>query len=96
MWSLYGFKTGSSLRKLLATFGSEQQLRAYVSWATLSQRQDGTSKFEQGSVLAGFDRWEAEQGVLITAPPASEGFALPPHGEEGGADLPHNPSPSML
>jgi hypothetical protein len=39
VYYLYGSKPGSS-RKLVATFGSEQQLLAYVRWATLQQTPD--------------------------------------------------------
>ena len=49
MYFLYASKAGKT-RKLAATFDSEQQLRAYVGWATLQQNPDGTSKFEQGSI----------------------------------------------
>ncbi len=52
MHYLYGSKPGVP-RKLVATFGSEQQLRAYASWATLSEH-DGVAKFEAGSALAGY------------------------------------------
>lgn len=44
MYYLYGSKPGVP-RKLVATFGSEQQLLAYVHWATLSE-EEGCSKFE--------------------------------------------------
>ncbi len=40
-------------RKLVATFDSEEQLLAYVGWATLKKNADGTSKFEQGSAPVG-------------------------------------------
>jgi len=35
MYYLYGTKAGTA-RRLVATFSSEQQLLAYVRWATLS------------------------------------------------------------
>jgi hypothetical protein len=47
MHFLYASKPGTP-RKLVATFDSEQQLLAYVGWATLKTNSDGTSKFEQG------------------------------------------------
>lgn len=53
MYYLYASKPGVS-RKLVATFDSEAQLLAYVGWATLAKNPDGTSKFEQGSALAGY------------------------------------------
>src|SRR6478609_623016 len=61
MHYLYGSKPGVD-RRLVATFGSEQQLLAYVRWATLSEsgKRDGKTegKFEQGSALAGYRAWE--------------------------------------
>ena len=80
---LYGNK--GAIRKLVATFDSEQQLLAYVRWATLHENDDGTRKFEQGSVLTsstGFD--------MSRDPPA--GDAAPSE----RPDVEHNPSPSML
>ncbi len=47
MYYLYGSKPRVPLQ-LVATFGSEQQLRAYVHWATLSDA-DGHFRFEQAS-----------------------------------------------
>ena len=76
---LYASKRGGPLR-LAATFDSEQQLRAYVSWATLEGR-PGRAKFEQGSALASYDAWE-ESAVPLNGDDASE--------------VPHNPTPSML
>lgn len=81
MYYLYGLKPGKPA-KLVATFDSEQQLRAYVGWATLS-RQGETYKFEQGSALAGYQGWtEAQQ-------PQTED-------DPQGDDVMHNPSPTML
>lgn len=81
MHYLYGFKPGVA-RKLVATFDSDAQLRAYVTWATLAKHPDGTSRFEQGSALAGgYQRWE--------------GSAVPLTDDDAAA-VPHNPSPSML
>jgi len=77
---LYGSKRGGT-RKLVATFGSQQQLLAYVRWATLQASIGGTYKFEQGSALSGFDQFESSD-----APPANEDPGL----------VVHNPSPSML
>ena len=80
MYYLYGAKrTGD--KDLVATFDSEQQLLAYVRWATLAENADGTFKFEQGSPLVGYVRWEHNR-----TPPLAE---VP-------TDLPHNPTPSML
>ena len=79
MYYLYGSKPGVS-RRLVATFDSEQQLLAYVRWATLSQQGD-VCKFEQGSSLAGYRRWShSSQPLTEEDPTAPE----------------HNPSPSML
>ena len=67
--------------KLVATFDSEQQLLAYVGWATLKTNADGSGKFEQGSALAGYQRWEKSDTPLT--------------GEDATQVL-HNPTPSML
>lgn len=80
MYYLYGSKEGAS-RRLAATFDSEEQLRAYVNWATLKRNSDGTSKFEQGSALSGFEFWQ-ESPV--------------PQTDEAPEEVEHNPSPSML
>lgn len=79
MHYLYGSKPGLA-RKLVATFGSEQQLLAYVGWATLSEK-DGICKFEQGSALAGYSGWSHSNQLLTQDDPAS---------------VEHNPSSSML
>jgi hypothetical protein len=79
MYYLYGYKPNVP-RKLVATFDSEPQLQAYVRWATLSQSGD-TSKFEQGSALAGY------QGFSYTDEPLTE--------DDPQAVI-HNPTPSML
>lgn len=79
MYFLYGFKSRGNL-KLVATFDSEQQLKAYVRWATVSLT-NGIHKFEQGSTLVGFDGWLQ---------------ATQPLSEEDAAEVAHNPSPSML
>jgi hypothetical protein len=80
MYYLYASKPGVP-RTLVATFDSEQQLLAYVNWATLRSNPDGTSKFEQGSALASYQRWEKSTEPLT---------------EEDPAEVTHNPSPSML
>ena len=67
-------------RKLVATFDSEAQLLSYVNWATLGKNSNGTSKFEQGSVLASFETWEK---ATVSESDDSESVV-------------HNPSPSML
>ena len=80
MHFLYGIKPGAA-QKLVATFDSEPQLRAYVSWATLKRNDDGTFKFEQGSPLVGYDRYELSPSPLTADDPLT---------------VPHNPTPSML
>lgn len=80
MYYLYGQRAGSE-RRLVATFDSEQQLLAYVRWATLSQSVDGSRKFEQGSVLVGYTAFEH------TSAPPDDGSQ---------SDVAHNPTPSML
>jgi hypothetical protein len=79
MYFLYGSK-GAGPSKVVATFDSEQQLLAYVRWATLHENADGTFKFEQGSPLVGCDRWEYRREEAA----------------DGELDVPHNPTPSML
>lgn len=79
MHYLYGSKRGVP-RKLVATFDGEQQLLAYVRWATLSER-DGLCKFEQGSSLAGYQGWSHAAEVLT---------------DDDAAVVDHNPSPTML
>lgn len=79
MHYLYGSKRGGP-KQLVATFDSEQQLLAYVRWATLGTKGDAT-KFEQGSALAGFDAWEQ----------SSE----PREGDDVEAAI-HSPTPNMM
>jgi hypothetical protein len=80
MHYLYAAKKSRPLR-LVATFGSEQQLLAYVRWATLQPLGQRAGKFEQGSVLAGYDVWEKSDAPLT---------------EDDPATVVHNPSPTML
>lgn len=54
MHYLYGSKKKVD-RRLVATFGSEQQLLAYVNWATLKSVGERRGKFEQGSALASYE-----------------------------------------
>jgi hypothetical protein len=80
MHFLYASKPGTP-RKLVATFDTEEQLRAYVGWATLKKNPDGSAKFEQGSALAGYRSWES---------------AAAPLSHEDPVRVDHNPSPNML
>ena len=80
MHYLYGLKKGG-LRHLVATFGSEQQLLAYVRWATLQDFGNHRGKFEQGSALSGYEAWEQSKEPLTDEDPTT---SL------------HNPTPSML
>ena len=80
MHYLYASKRGGPMQ-LVATFGSEQQALAYVRWATLKSQDERTGKFEQGSVLAGYDRWDHTETPL---------------NEEPAGDVIHNPTPTML
>jgi hypothetical protein len=80
MHYLYGLKK-SGPRRLVATFGSEQQLLAYVRWATLQDFGNHRGKFEQGSALASYEAWEQSPEPLTD--------------EDASAAL-HNPTPSML
>lgn len=77
---LYGSKPGQA-RTLVATFDTDEQLRAYATWATLVTDSEGISKFEQGSALAGFQRFESSSEPLT---------------EQDRESVVHNPSPSML
>ncbi len=81
MQRLYAAKRDGVFR-LVATFDSEQQLRAYVNWATLQSHGDQQGKFEQGSALAGFDAWKHS--------------STPLDANEDITSVPHNPTPSML
>jgi hypothetical protein len=65
---------------LVVTFDSEEQLLAYVRWATLSER-DGIRQFEKGSALAGYHQFS---------------HANKPLTDEDATAVDHNPSPSML
>jgi len=80
MHFLYGSKKGVN-RRLVATFGSEQQLLAYVRWATLKSLGEQRGKFEQGSALAGYEAWENSTEPLTT---------------EDTNEVVYNPTPSML
>lgn len=80
MYYLYGSKRGAPER-LVATFDSEQQMLAYVRWATLESHGEQRGKFEQGSALAGSDAWKSSATPLT---------------EEAVDDVSHNPTPSML
>lgn len=77
---LYGSKPGTDL-KLVATFDSEPQLRAYVRWATLRTNKDGTRAFEQASVLIGYSNFRHSKEPLTNDDPSA---------------VIHNPTPSML
>ena len=70
----------AAIVKLVATFSSEQQLLAYVRWATLAEH-DGKFKFEHQSALAGFDGWTSSQDPLT---------------DDDAGQVVHNPSPTML
>ena len=80
MYYLYGLKPNTP-RRLVATFGSEPQLLAYVRWATLRAFGDQRGKFEQGSALARYDAWD---------------HAAEPLTDEEATAVVHNPTPSML
>jgi hypothetical protein len=80
MHYLYGSKPNVP-RRLVATFSSEQQLRAYVRWATLQETGLRSGKFEQGSALAGYNAWEDSKEPLT---------------DDDATAVVHNPTPSML
>jgi hypothetical protein len=77
---LYGSKRGGP-RRLVATFTSEPQMLAYVSWATLESHGEQRGKFEQKSALAGYDEWEQSDEPMTDDDPDA---------------VVHNPTPSML
>lgn len=77
---LYGSKRDVP-RRLVATFDSEAQLRAYVRWATLQETGPRRGKFEQGSALASYHAWEESPSPLT---------------DEDETAVVHNPTPSML
>jgi hypothetical protein len=79
MHYLYGTKRGVD-RRLVATFDSEQQLLAYVRWATLSDS-GGVAKFEQGSPLASYHAWSSSPEPLT---------------DDDVTEVEQNPTPSML
>jgi hypothetical protein len=80
MHYLYGSKKGVE-RRLVATFGSEQQLLAYVGWATLNSFGGHRGKFEQGSALVSYNAWEHSTEPLTG---------------DDDAEVVYNPTPSML
>ena len=80
MHYLYASKRGGP-RRLVATFGSEQQLLSYVRWATLQETGEREGKFEQGSALASYQSWEQSTEPLT---------------DENTEAVVHNPTPSML
>lgn len=80
MHYLYGSKRGGPWR-LVATFSSEQQMLAYIRWATLKDLGEGRGKFEQGSALASYDAWQS---------------ATEPETDDDAESVVHNPTPSML
>jgi len=80
MLYLYCLKPGKA-KKLAATFDSEQQMLAYVRWATLQKNDDGSFKFEQGSPLVGCTGYEQSRAPLT---------------DDDAQAVPHNPTPSML
>jgi hypothetical protein len=80
MHYLYGSKKGGQ-RRLVATFGSEQQLLAYVRWATLQDLGERRGKFEQGSALASYESWDRSTQPLT---------------DENPQEVAHNPTPGML
>jgi hypothetical protein len=79
MHYLYAWKTGGP-KRLVATFGSEEQLRAYVRWATLAEH-DGVRQFEKGSALASCHEFSQSTEPMTDDDPAK---------------VDHNPTSSML
>jgi hypothetical protein len=79
MYYLYGSRPGVP-RRLVATFDGEEQLLAYVRWATLSEC-GGVRQFEKGSSLAGYHGYS---------------YSSEPRTNDDAATVDHNPSPNML
>ncbi len=79
MYYLYGSRPGKAMR-LVATFGAEEQLLAYVHWATVSI-DDDVRTFEKGSALASCHKYQHSSEPLTNDDPES---------------VDHNPTPSML
>ncbi|QDS97572.1 hypothetical protein HG15A2_08350 [Adhaeretor mobilis] len=77
---LYGHRRNGNT-ELVAKFGSEQQMLAYISYATLRTNEDGTMVFEQKTPLTGCVGYSV-------ACEASE--------EDQAKDVPFNPTPTML
>jgi hypothetical protein len=80
MYYLYASKKGRPQR-LVATFSSEPQLLTYARWATLEPTGPRSGKFEQGSVLAGYENWDSADHALD---------------EHDASEVEHNPTPHML
>ena len=80
MHYLYGIRRGGE-SELVAKFGSEQQLSAYVRYAILRTNEDGTIVFEQKTPLSGCVGYSTPTDVPE---------------EDQAKDVPLNPSPTML
>jgi len=80
MYYLYGEKRNGT-SKLVAKFGSEQQMLTYVNYALLRTNDDGTMTFEQKTPLTGCVGY-------ATAAEASDVDKM--------TDVPFNPTPTML
>ena len=82
MYYLFGIKRNGE-SALVAKFGSEQQLQAYVGYATLKHNEDGTTTFEQKTPLTGCIGYEYRPEEEVGS-------------EEAAQDVPLNPTPTML
>ncbi len=80
MYFLYG-KRRDGTTELVAKFGSEQQLKAYVQYATLKVDDEGIYKFEQKTPLTGCIGYS---------------YSADAPADDHKADVPFNPSPGML
>ena len=80
MHFLYGSKKNDRTAACRHVFFRAATL-AYVRWATLEPTGERSGKFEQGSVLAGYNSWEASPEPLTDDDPSA---------------VEHNPTPSML
>lgn len=82
MHYLYG-KRRNGVVDLVARFGSEAQLRAYVSYSTLRENEDGTKTFEQKTPLTGCVGFVTACELTVSD-------------EDRNVDVPFNPTPTML
>ena len=82
MYYLYGKRRNGAV-ELVAKFGSEQQMRAYLHYAKLRTNDDGTTVFKQKTPLTGCVGYTTATEDKVTD-------------AERQKDVPFNPTPTML